>query len=467
MRAREEWQSEQDRLLASYEKVREELARIPGVVEVGVGLRRRGGRLVEEAVYVVTVKEKRPESEIPDAERIPSTIHGVPTDVVVQREPKLLLGFGDEDDSKNYKTKVGGISIGAEDAGGTGTLGCFCKQNSDGSTVLLSNHHVLFHGDAKVGSGVGQPRHESSCCCTCNEIGKVLKGDKNLDCAIASLNTDVPFFPKIRRIKKADGTVEEEGLIKGTADPVLNQVVWKVGKRTGLTRGKISMISPETEIAVDPAFDRFAYYGDSGSVVVDKATGNVVALLYAITDDTGDTGLAKKITAVEAVMSIKVLVSDPAATYSERMSDEDEEAEAFVLPPASPLEALVETLRESEAGRELLQRFDRHREECLDLLKQRRGFTVAWHRNQGPAWLAALGRSARDPNYRVPEEIEGVSFPAALRHIGEALRREASEPLRRDLDEFWAPLTEATASARTVGAMIRELESQEWQLVSS
>ncbi|MBK8648968.1 MAG: hypothetical protein IPN16_21015 [Gemmatimonadetes bacterium] len=60
MATRDEWQAEQERLLALYPEARETLGRIPGVVEVGVGLRHRAGALVEEAAFVVFVEAKRP-----------------------------------------------------------------------------------------------------------------------------------------------------------------------------------------------------------------------------------------------------------------------------------------------------------------------------------------------------------------------------------------------------------------------
>ncbi|NUT47964.1 MAG: hypothetical protein HOV94_11735, partial [Saccharothrix sp.] len=363
------WLEIQNRLLASYEDVRQELVRIPGVVEVGVGLRRRAGALVDEAVYVVSVRRKLPPEQVPPGELVPSEIRGVPTDVEEHTEPIPLLGFNDERDTKNYDTKVGGTRIGTEHSGGNGTLGCFCKRNDTGATVLLSCHHVLFSGNSEAGSGVGQDAWSGFICCTCNEIGEVLKGDKNLDAAIASVNADVPFLPKVRRIKKPDGTVEEEGLLLGVGDPVMNQVVWKVGWKTGLTRGTVSKVVPRIEISVNAPFGTFGQPGDSGSVVVDKATGNVVGLLVAITSADGLIGLAKKISDVFAVLNVSLLPSDPNAQYSES-ADEDEEP--FALPPPSPFTALVDRLREHDTGRELLRVADRHRAECRELIATRR-----------------------------------------------------------------------------------------------
>jgi hypothetical protein len=97
---------------------------------------------------------------------------------------------------------------------------------------------------------VGQPAYDASCCCTCNEIAKVTTGNKNIDCAYATLKDKVAFFPKVKRIKRGDGTVEDEGLISGTATAVINQAVHKVGYKTGLTRGTVSMVLPRVEVDV-------------------------------------------------------------------------------------------------------------------------------------------------------------------------------------------------------------------------
>ena len=143
-----------------------------------------------------------------------------------------------------------------------------------------------------------------------------------------------------------------------------------------------------------------------------------------------------------------MLVSDLTATYTERMIDEDE-SELFALPPASPYEALVERLRASDAGRDVLALFETHRDECLTLVRARRGFTVAWHRHHGPAWLAALGRSARESIYQLPAEIGGVQRAVAIEEITNALRAEASELLRADIAALREPVGDALATAGT------------------
>ncbi|HUH06225.1 MAG TPA: hypothetical protein VML96_00325, partial [Egibacteraceae bacterium] len=267
-----------------FDEVDRELRQIPGVVEVGIGLKRRGGELTDVVAFRVYVEEKLPISELPPEQVIPAEIRGFPTDVIKRYDRLPATGFDDEDDWKNYPTKVGGIRIGSRDSGGTGTLGCFARRNSDSKTVFLSNHHVLMAGSAVVGSEVGQPKYTRSCCCTCNSIGVVAGGDETLDCAIATLNDGVAFIPKIRKIRRADDTVEQSGIISGTGAAVLAAEVWKVGARTGLTRGIVEQTAPD--VVIDPlaAFPRMAYFGDAGSVAIDLF-GEVIGLVKEIDQD--------------------------------------------------------------------------------------------------------------------------------------------------------------------------------------
>lgn len=455
MKSREEWRAEQERLLAVYDEARAQLMRIPGVVEVGIAVRERGGQHVEEAVFRVSVVQKLPLDRVPPDQRIPPRILGFPTDVIVHRQQIPSIGFDDEDDWKNYGNKVGGSRIGSEDGGGTGTLGCFCRLNSDNSVVFLSNHHVLFSGSAKATSGVGQPEHKTSCCCTCNEIGKVLDGEAGaLDCAMAKLNAGVAFYSKVRTIKKADGTVEQNGFISGSGAAVLNEEVWKTGARTGLTRGTLTKITPDLEMTPKAPFPRANFYGDSGSVCVSLATGNVVGLIKSMDSATNTLAYATPIAAVLARLNITVIPTDPALEYNVF----DTEEAAPLVPAESPFLALVERLRGSANGREVLRLFELHGDECLELVNRRRRFTVAWQRNSGPAWLAAAGRSAREPAYRLPAELGGIARGEALRDIVRALTAEASELLRHDLQQHAPVWLEAVDGCDTVDELIAATE---------
>lgn len=59
-----------------------ELMQKANVVGVGVGLRRKGGRHLQEIALVVLVKRKVPGTELADDDLLPGVIDGVPVDVV-------------------------------------------------------------------------------------------------------------------------------------------------------------------------------------------------------------------------------------------------------------------------------------------------------------------------------------------------------------------------------------------------
>lgn len=458
MKSREDWIEEQEKYLAAYDEVRRELLQIPGVVEVGVGIKETDGGLTEEVAFRVYVNEKLPESSLPSEQVIPKTIHGFRTDVIKKRHQIKIIGFNDEDDWKNYSTKVGGIRIGNNvDGGGTGTLGCFCRLTSDGSVVFLSNHHVLFSGEgAAVGAKVGQPDYEKSCCCTCNEIGQVLDGEAGaLDCAIGKLKTEVPFFSKIRKIKKADGTTELNGFISGSTAATLNEEVWKIGARTGLTRGTITELVPNLEITPTAEFPRVANRGDSGSVVV-RLGGEVVGLLKSIDSATETLGFATPIAAVLSRLGITIIPTDETQEFDVAAFDEDEPELASRLLRDSAFADVAERLQESEGGQLLLQLFAKHRRECLNLVNTHRPVMVIWHRSQGPTFLAALARSAKEPAYRIPDQIEGVTRQQAATRLCAVFETHGSEALRADLLTYSDLLIEAFKNFDTIEEMIGE-----------
>lgn len=449
MRSYEEKKAETERLLALLPDVRDRLIGIPGVTKVAVGVRERGGELTDEFVFRVHVEQKLPADEVPPEHMVPAEVAGVPTDVVVRRRPVPEIGFGDEDDWTSYSPKVGGSRLGAEVAGGTGTLGCFCERTTDGKVVFLSNWHVLIDPGGANGDGVGHPKWRKSCCCTTGKIGEVVDFDEDLDCAIGLLDSGVTYAPKIRRIKRADGTTELEGRIEGSAAPVADDEVWKVGARTGLTRGTITDIDPQ-EIEVTPLaeFPRMSNKGDSGSVYVSLASGNVCGLHRA---GDGTLGFGVPFDEVKAKLKIEVLT-----TGTGDYSVVDHEGRPSTV--LAPYDGIVERLRASAAGRELLGLVERHREECLDLVERNRRCTIAWHRARGPEYLAALARSAGDPDYRIPERFGDLDRAAAVRLVVTALRTYASPDLLAALDEHEPVLGAAVAGNDTITELLRTWE---------
>jgi hypothetical protein len=272
MSALDDRRAETQRLLALLPEVSEELQHIPGIERVSVGLRERAGVILrDELVFRVHVAKKLPPAEVPADQLIPTAIRGVPIDVIVRRMPQPEVGFNDENDAQKYRPVCGGISISAEDAVPEigATLGCICRRTTDNKVVALSNWHVLIKPNGAVGKPAGQPLFRTSCCCDSDVIGEILDFDEALDCAISTVHTGIGWAPKIRRITDLDGTVVEEGIIKGSGVPVPGDDVYKVGVRTGFTRGLVTDVDPDrVEVTPDAEFPRMSHQGDSGSVYV-------------------------------------------------------------------------------------------------------------------------------------------------------------------------------------------------------
>ena len=110
----------------------------------------RDGRIVEEEVFRIYVKEKMPLSALAVADVIPPLIQGVATDVVVIGDmsiPPLMAS------PKAYTERVrplqAGISIGNK-AITAGTLGWYFEKNGD--IAIGSNAHVLAENPLEAGS---------------------------------------------------------------------------------------------------------------------------------------------------------------------------------------------------------------------------------------------------------------------------------------------------------------------------
>ncbi len=225
MLSRKELYERQARLQLHYEAARRELMRIRGVTGVGIGLKRVGERLTEDACYRVYVDKKLPAESLARDQIIPKTVQGITTDVLesfknVGPVGKNRCPNGPDDEEKS--TLRGGIQIRnnkqvtKRDRFGKiirqtfpGTLGCFVTITGRGDSCLLSNHHVLYAGNANVGDKlkIGQPDPKESPCCDSDVIATTYSaqeiqdiqqaiGNANwqpgfkspvLDCAIARL----------------------------------------------------------------------------------------------------------------------------------------------------------------------------------------------------------------------------------------------------------------------------------------
>lgn len=146
----------------------------PGVNGVGIGAKTVAGRRSGVTSVRIYVTRKRPSQYLPASTELPRSIRvkgsTVPVDVV-QAGPfhaLHLLSRADETRTSSgaaaedayphrYRPVPFGVSIAHEDVT-AGTVSCLVTDNTDGSTVVLSNNHVLADSNrASIGDPIVQP----------------------------------------------------------------------------------------------------------------------------------------------------------------------------------------------------------------------------------------------------------------------------------------------------------------------
>ena len=192
-----------------------------------------------------------------------------------------------------------------------GTLGCFCRSRTGGGIGLLSNNHVLADtnkgrpGDIIVqpgrvdGGGRGIAESHIATLYRSVDIDFSPGGRNLVDCAFAYLLDDVPYEPDTVADPLDPATAwriaEAEDLL------VERDVVQKVGRTTGLTRGTVTAVDVDNlvvqmvlgatarharfdrQIAIEGDGRTFSKGGDSGAVIF-TTDGRPVALLFAGTE---------------------------------------------------------------------------------------------------------------------------------------------------------------------------------------
>jgi len=187
-----------------------------------------------------------------------------------------------------------------------GTLGAFVKSRQDGTSLVLSNNHVLANENAaSIGDDILQPGKYDGGQDPADRIGTLAKfipldfqNPNNFDCATALLDPAIQFDPA--------GLDSAGRLVTPTPTALQGgETVSKIGRTTGLTQGTVSAIEVDN-VAVgydhgQAQFDQqieiqgsgasaFSQGGDSGSLVFDQNL-TPVALLFAGSDQGGSNNL--------------------------------------------------------------------------------------------------------------------------------------------------------------------------------
>lgn len=285
---------------------------------IGVGLRRDGVSYAPGVALKIFVFDAADGGGAGDWNGLPVDVEHLPVQLALAAEPAPeRLAVDDLEpaqaavppNQRRVRPVVGGVSVSPLGAPYVGTLGCLLRRpRPEGDELLaLSNNHVLADTNALPrGTPIVQPGPERGV-----TLGR---GD-----VFATLADVIPIRfpggtgPEVNRFDAAVALVSDPALAAGGAmvdpdvaydpsrvrAPLPGMRVVKVGRTTGTTRGVV------TAVAVDgvqvnygtPQVPRLATFddtveivgdsvvfsrpGDSGSVILEEATGHPVALLFA------------------------------------------------------------------------------------------------------------------------------------------------------------------------------------------
>lgn len=272
------------------------------VVAVGVGPKLVAGAVTEEPAVRLYVERKVPLAAVPPEYRLPTRIEGVAVDVLeagrflalaVAPAPSVPL------QRRRLRPARPGCSIGFQFSGPdahllmAGTFGAVVERG--GRRYVLSNNHVLANENAlPLGSPIFQPGLLDGGDPERDQIARLSQfvplrsdGPNTVDAAIAEVLDPAlvrpTFLPRVGRLRSAEPIEPAEGM-----------AVHKVGRTTGYTRGEVFDVSADLvvgylagtlvfqdQVLIRSAARPFSDQGDSGSVIVDRATGRPVGLLFA------------------------------------------------------------------------------------------------------------------------------------------------------------------------------------------
>lgn len=500
----DELKNTQEPLLDKIEQVKAELLRLPNVLAVGVGIKETNNQFTDEISFRVYVQEKVDLSTLSERERIPEVIQGYKTDVLKPLKINLaVLGdvcgtTSERRNKKKYRPLKAGIAI-STDSVSYGTLGWFGQLDADDTYVMLTNKHVLYDETEGIDERqlpTAQPvlgSKSECCCCECgddNVVGETIIGiidsdDTSVDCAIAKLNSG--FVSDLQLLITNDSTPEVLTVDGAPAQAVVGSTVRKIGARSGYTTGHVVHIGDAAAEATDPdgtaitiitgqvlivphdsetytVQDRsgdckrsFASRGDSSSVVL-NADNRIIALLYAVDFDTN----TYTVSVASNINNVLDKLSAQGFPITLLQSPIGGGAREFSKAPLRQREVsgqmhLLENLRDTNRDSQLYELYEKHHREVLALINHARPVMVAWQRHQGPAFVAAIARAAREAHYRIPEAINGFSRTQLLLAMKEALALTGSAELQQDMVRYESAILQSVTQGDTIRALANQL----------
>jgi hypothetical protein len=310
-------------------RVEDQLMRLGNVVGVGIGFKSVDGQFTPIPSIVVSVIEKLPRRALFSRDVVPDQVEDVITDVV---ETGIIRPL-----SENPRTMLrpapSGASIGHRD-GTAGTMGALVTR--DGETFILSNNHVLaLLNTGQPGDAILQPAPADGGDPNKHRIGDLAgfvpirfagedepaaadddrREAEPAGCAAILLRLLGRRFPAImpglETALQTNGNAVDAALARpyddllvdsrilelggsptGIVDPALNMTVYKSGRTSGVTMGRITQVDVTATIQYGNRTARYVNQimttpiserGDSGSLVVNEDRA-AVGLLFSGSD---------------------------------------------------------------------------------------------------------------------------------------------------------------------------------------
>jgi hypothetical protein len=278
------------------------------VVGVGIGEKLVNDRPTGVRCLKFLVRAKYPESQMSDRHLLPKAVDGIPTDVEevglfrkfplkTSRRRRRAVPAAEAMPNPRVRMRPAqpGCSIGFRDPGDQFVMaGTFGALVTDGDhTSLLSNNHVLAdEGRLPAGAPIFQPGLLDGGNPDTDQIAELTRFEplqagapNKVDCAMA----------RALRLSLVSNAILFIGPPAGVAPAADDMVVHKFGRTTGYRAGRITSIDTDVTVTYETGnytFEGqiiivglndqpFSDAGDSGSLILERATQKAVALLFA------------------------------------------------------------------------------------------------------------------------------------------------------------------------------------------
>ncbi|MQY54883.1 MAG: hypothetical protein GH149_06350 [Methanosarcinales archaeon] len=260
-----------------------EIFNYENVVGVGAGFKTVGGEPTRELGLVVFVEKKLEEDVklLSKRDTVPPEIEGKKTDVVEVGRIEALTYKG------CYRPAFPGCSIGHYRIT-AGTFGCMVQDKRTHAFKILSNNHVLANTNAaRIGDPILQPGRYDGGIYPRDMIAKL---EKFVPLSASTYNLVDAAVAGPINLRYVIASIARLGIPTGTAQARLGWTVYKAGRTTQLTSGRVTATNASVKVGYGGGITllfrnqilttRMGAGGDSGSLLVDPYK-RAVGLLFA------------------------------------------------------------------------------------------------------------------------------------------------------------------------------------------